>query len=211
MPNYNELKAKVKELAQRNWNVKEIEDRINELSATGIPKKRIDPEYILQNQDEILERVQLRAEEYTFVLKNCAQGAALAIMEEFGLGNMEVIKSLTTFPGIGGTGEMCGGVTGSIVALGLYFGSDDRLDYEVLNSTINKTQEFMATYKERMGHLHCIDIIENVVLGKRINPGKSFQAMEEFIKEKGFEKCSLCPGMGAHLVTEFIIKSLNEE
>ncbi len=85
---------------------------------------------MLANREKILDRVQLRAEEYNFILKNCAQGTALALMEEFGLGNMEIIKALTPFPGIGGTGEICGGITGSLITFGLYFGGDDLLDFE---------------------------------------------------------------------------------
>jgi len=209
MPDYAALKEKVDELAARAWDIPALEARVRKLSAEGILKKKLNPKEMLANKEQILNRVQLRAEEYNFITKNCAQGTALALMEEFGLGNMEIIKALTPFPGIGGTGEICGGITGSLITFGLYFGSDDRLDYETMNNTIMISQKFMALFEGKIGHMYCADIIETVILGHRLNPGESEAAMMTFAGEKGFEKCGLPPGVGVRLAAEFIIDSMN--
>jgi C_GCAxxG_C_C family probable redox protein len=208
MTDYEILNAKVRELANRKWDEAAIKARIRNLSENGIPRKDLAPQELLANKEEILNRVQLRAEEYNFMLKNCAQGTALALMEEFGLGNMDIIKALTPFPGIGGTGEICGGITGSLIAFGLFFGSDDRMDYEAVNNTIAIAQKFMAFFEGKIGHLYCADIIEKVILGHRLNPGDSEDAMLTFANEKGFEKCGLPPGIGVRLAAEFIIDSM---
>jgi C_GCAxxG_C_C family probable redox protein len=208
MADYEALKTKVHELADRDWDESAIIARIRNLSENGIPKKNLDPQELLADKEEILDRVQLQAEEYNFMLKNCAQGTALALMEEFGLGNMDIIKALTPFPGIGGTGEICGGITGSLIAFGLFFGSDDRLDYEAVDKTIAIAQKFMAFFEGKIGHLYCADIIENVILGHRLNPGDSEETMLTFASEKGFEKCGLPPGIGVRLAAEFIIDSM---
>ena len=208
MPDYAALKRKVDELAARAWDVPALEARIRKLSRERITKKKLDPKEMLANKEQILDRVQLRAEEYNFILKNCAQGTALALMEEFGLGNMEIIKALTQFPGIGGTGEICGGITGSLITFGLYFGSDDRLDYKAMNDTILIAQKFMAFFEGEIGHMYCADIIETVILGHKLNPGESEKAMVAFTNEKGFEKCGLPPGIGVRLAAEFIIDSM---
>jgi C_GCAxxG_C_C family probable redox protein len=208
MADYEALKARVQELAERDWDVPALEARVRKLAAEGIPKKTLNRDEILANKQQILDRAQRRAEEYNFILKNCAQGTALALMEEFGLGNMEIIKALTPFPGVGGTGEICGGITGSLIAFGLYFGSDDRLDYEAVNETIMTAQKFMAFFEGEIGHMYCADIIESVILGHRINPGESEEAMMTFASEKGFEKCGLLPGIGVRLAAEIIIESL---
>src|SRR4030043_2123881 len=196
MPDEAALKAKVDELGERVWDVPALEARIRKLAAEGIPKKILNPKEMVAKKEKILDRVQLRAEEYNFFFKNCAQGTALALMEEFGLGNMEIIKALTPFPGIGGTGEICGGITGSLITFGLYFGSDNRLDYDTMNKTIMTSQKFMAYFEDAVGHLYCSDIIETVILGRRINPGDSEEAMMAFSADKGFEKCGLPPGLG---------------
>ena len=208
MTDYAALKRKVDELAQRAWDVPTLEARVNKLTAEGIPQKTLDPKEMLANKEQILDRVQRRAEDYNFILKNCAQGTALALMEEFGLGNMEIIKALTPFPGIGGTGEICGGITGSLIAFGLFFGSDDRLDYEAVNKTIATSQKFMAFFEGELGRIYCADIIETVILGHKLNPGESEAAMISFAGEKGFEKCGLPPAIGARLAASFMIDSL---
>ena len=208
MADYEALKKKVDELAERDWDVPAIEARVNKMAAEGIPRKKLNRDEILANKQQILDRVQRRAEEYNYIFKNCAQGTALALMEEFGLGNMEIIKALTPFPGVGGTGEICGGITGSLIAFGLYFGSDDRLDFEAMNKTIMTAQKFMAFFEGEIGHMYCADIIETVILGHRLNPGESEEAMITFTNEKGFEKCGLPPGIGVRLAADFIIDSM---
>ena len=212
MTDYAALKKKVDELAARVWDIPAIEARIRKMSRNGIPRKNLTAKEWKAKKEEVLDRVQRRAEEYNFIFKNCAQGTALALMEEFGLGNMEIIKALTTFPGIGGTGEMCGGITGSLITFGLYFGSDDPLDLSIM-SDLKKNpmiiaQKFMAFFEDAVGHWYCADIIETVILGKRLNPGESDVAMMTFAGEKGFEKCGLPPGMGCRLAAEFIIDSM---
>ncbi len=212
MTDYAALKKKVDELAERVWDVKGIKARVNKMVKEGIPRKKLDPKEMLAKKSEILDRVQLRAEEYNFIFKNCAQGTALALMEEFGLGNMDIIKALTTFPGVGGTGDMCGGVTGSLITFGLFYGSDDPLDLSIMEDPLKNpmliAQKYMAFFEDAVGHLYCSDIIETVILGHRLNPGENEAAMVEFTHEKGFEKCGLPPGLGVRLAAEFMINSM---
>jgi len=208
MADYEALQARVQELAERDWDVPALEARIKKLAAEDIPKKKLDPKEMLANKEQILDRVQRRAEEYNFILKNCAKSTALAVMEEFGLGNMEIIKALSPFPGFGGTGWMCGGVTGSLIALGLYLGSDDMLDYEAVGATIMAARKFMPRFEEEVGSVVCPKIQEDVIFGRYMDPAASPENMEAFAKAKGFEKCGLLPGIGARLAAEIIIESL---
>lgn len=202
------LKAKVTELAQRAWDVQAIKARFRKLESEGIPRKTLDPAKLKKDKQQILDRVQRRAEEYNFIAKNCAQGTALSLLEEFGLGNMKVIKALTNFPGIGGTGEMCGGVTGSLIAFGLFFGGDDLLDFQTTGPTMIRAQKFMAFFEYEVGYLNCSDIQEKVIFGRNMDPGAGEENMKAFAEAKGFEKCGLAPGIGARLAAEFIIESL---
>jgi C_GCAxxG_C_C family probable redox protein len=204
------LKAKVDELADREWDIPALEAKIRKLEKEGIPRKKLDAKEMKANKQEILDRVERRAEEYNFILKNCAQGTALALMEEFGLGNMDIIKALTPFPGVGGTGDMCGGITGSLITFGLFFGGDDRLDVMAMDSTIKTSQKLMAKFESNLGHMYCADIIENIILGHHLNPGDSDEAMMQFSHEKGFEKCGLPPGTGVRIAAEIMIDSMKE-
>jgi C_GCAxxG_C_C family probable redox protein len=208
MTDYAALKNKVDELAERDWDVPALEARVRKLAAEGIPKKKLDPNAMLANKKQILVRVQRRAEEYNFILKNCTKSTALAVMEEFGLGNMEIVKALSPFPGFGGTGWMCGGVTGSLIALGLYFGSDDVLDDEAVGATIMAARKFMPRFEEEAGSVVCPKLQEDVVFGRYMDPAASPENMEAFALAKGFEKCGLFPGIGARLAAQIIIESL---
>jgi C_GCAxxG_C_C family probable redox protein len=208
MTDYEALKAKVQELAERDWDEPAIEARVRKLIENGIPRKDLDPQNLLANKQQILDRVQLRAEEYNFFARNCARSTALAVMEEFGLGNMDVIKALSPFPGFGGTGWMCGGVTGGLIALGLYFGSEDLQDYEAVGRTIMAAREFMPRFEQQAGALICPKLHEDVVFGRYMDPAASLEKMETFAQEKGFEKCGIFPGTGARIAAEIIIDSM---
>jgi C_GCAxxG_C_C family probable redox protein len=208
MADFGALQARVQELAERDWDMPAIEARYKELAAAGIPRKTLKPDEILANREQILDRVQRRAEEYNLLACNCARGTALALMEEFGLGNMEIVKALSPFPGFGATGWMCGGVTGGLIALGLYFGSDDVQDYDATNATIAAAREFMPRFEEEVGAVVCPKIQEDVVFGRYMDPAASEENMAAFAEAKGFEKCGLLPGIGARLAAEIIIQSM---
>jgi C_GCAxxG_C_C family probable redox protein len=202
------LKAKVDELGERQWDDKGLEARMRKLMKDGIPKKKLDPKYMKAHKAEILDHVERLAEEYNYYLKNCAQGTALALFEEFGIGSMEVIKALTPFPGIGGTGDMCGGITGVLMAFGLFFGIEDRTNPQHTDIVIKLSQKFMAKFEGKLGYMYCADIIEKIILGYAINPGENDHAMIQFGHDKGFEKCGLPPGIGVRLAAEFMIDSM---
>ncbi len=208
MADYPALKKKVDELAERVWDIEGIQARIDKMSKEGIPRKKLDPKTMLSNKEQILDRVQLRAEEYNFILKNCAQGTALALMEEFGQGNMEVLQALSLFPGLGSTGDICGGISGSLINFGLFFGRDEQSSPEKVMEAMAVAQKFIAAFKDKTGFKHCDDIIEKVTIGQKLNPGESDAAMMAFAREKGFEKCSMIPGIGARLAAGFIIDSM---
>jgi C_GCAxxG_C_C family probable redox protein len=207
---FEALRKRSDELAARDWDIPTLEAKIKKLTTEGIPQKNLDPAEMLAKREEILDRVQLRAEEYNFILKNCAQGTALALMEEFGLGSMDTIHALTPFPGIAGTGEICGGIIGGLICFGLFFGGTDRLDYVTLNNNIRISQKFIFRFEEEVGNLYCSEIIETVILGHSCNPGESEEAMMIFTGEKGFERCGVPVSIGVRLAAGFMIDSMNQ-
>ncbi len=208
MADYDALKARVQELADREWDRPTIEARYQKMVEEGISKKTLNRDEVLANKQQILDRVQQRGQEYNFLACNCARGTALAVMEEFGLGNLEIIKALSPFPGFGGTGWMCGGVTGALIALGLYFGNEDMLDYDAVGATIMAARKFMPRFEEEVGAVVCPKLQEDLIFGRYMDPAASPENMEAFAKAKGFEKCSLLPGIGARLASEIIIESM---
>ncbi|HEX77587.1 MAG TPA: C_GCAxxG_C_C family protein [Dehalococcoidia bacterium] len=207
-PDYAALKARVQELTQRVWDLPAIKARYSRLAQEGIPRKTLHRDEIIAHKQEILERVQKRAEEYEFLSHSCAKGSALALMEEFGLGNMEIAKALSPFPGFGMTGWICGAVTGGLIALGLYFGSDDILDYEGTGRTMTAARTFIPRFEEAMGSILCPKIQEEVIFGRYMDPRASRENFDAFVRAGGYEKCALPPGVAARLAAQVIIESL---
>jgi C_GCAxxG_C_C family probable redox protein len=211
MADYEKLKKRVEELAQRTWDDEGIKARFRELRLRGIQEKVLSRDEIIANKQKILDRVQRRGEEYEYLSHSCAKGSALAVMEEFGMGNMEIIKALSPFPGFGMTGWICGAVTGSLIALGLYFGSDDLLNYEGTGRTMTAARTFIPRFEEEVGSILCPKIQEDIVFGRYTDPRGSAENFESFKRDKGYEKCSLLPGIGARIASEIIIDSMEGE
>ena len=131
-------------------------------------------------------------------------------MEEFGLGNTEIIKALSPLPGFGATGRVCGAVTGALIALGLYFGRDDITDYEATGLTMTAARQFMPLFEAELGSVLCPKIQEDVIFGRYMDPRASEENFEAFKREKGYARCALPPGIGARLAARIIIESLAE-
>jgi C_GCAxxG_C_C family probable redox protein len=205
------IEKRVREIAERKWDLSAIKDRFRMLSENGIPKKLLDPHERVKRKQEILSRVQRRGEEYEFLSHSCAKGSALALMEEFGLGNMEILKALSPFPGLGMTGWICGGVTGSLMALGLYFGSDDLLDYEGTGRTMAAAREFIPRFEKELGAILCPKIQERAIFGRYMDPRGSKENFEAFQEARGYEKCALPAGIGAKIAAEIILERMEDD
>lgn len=202
------LKKRVQELAKGPEDKEAVEAKLKELSQQGIRKKEINPDELINMKEEILERVQRRAEAYEQVSQNCAKSAALAVIEEFGLGDISVVKALSGFPGIALTGETCGGVTGAMVALSLYFGKDDLLDHGANARTYGKCRKLIQYFEQTLGTTKCREIHENVIFGQYYNTADIDEGYPGFVRDKGFEKCGLPPGIGARIAARIIIEDM---
>ncbi|MBW2285614.1 MAG: C_GCAxxG_C_C family protein [Deltaproteobacteria bacterium] len=192
-------------LAERQWDTEGIRARLNTLRQNGFAVQRPDLEAMQNNRAEVLDRVQLRGEEYEYLTHSCAKGSALALMEAFGLGNWEIVRSMSPFPGFGMTGGICGGVTGGLIALGLFFGSDDPEDFRGTERTMTAARTFIALFKEELGSIMCPDLHEDVVFGKYMDPRAGRENFAEFQEARGFEKCAMPPGVGARLAADIIL------
>jgi C_GCAxxG_C_C family probable redox protein len=204
MADYEELRAKAQKQAEKAWDTPAIEAWFKKLTEKGIPKKRLNREEIIANKEKILKQVQQRGEECEFLSHSCAKGAALPVLEEFGLGNMEIIKALSPFPGLGLTGRTCGAVCGGLISLGLYFGSDDLLNDQANHAAMAAARQFQERFEEKIGAVNCEDV-QAIVFGRYLNPWAN---SDDFRQAKGFDRCSLVAGTGARIAAEIIIESL---
>jgi|Deesub1362B_J571_1020462.scaffolds.fasta_scaffold03417_1 C_GCAxxG_C_C family probable redox protein len=204
------LQRRLSELETRVWNRQQIEDRFRRLLEEGLPQGPLDPMGTLARKEEILDRVQRRAEQYEYLSRNCAKGAALALMEEFGAGGIEMIKGLSPFPGIGMTGWICGAVTGALFFLGLYYGKDEITDYEATGRAMTVARVFLPRFQSEVGTILCPEIHEKVVFGKYMDPRASEENLRAFREARGYEKCALLPGIAARIAAEIVLEDLEK-
>lgn len=92
---------------------------------------------------------------------NCAQSAFAALCDDVGVDREEALKLSACFGGGMRCGEVCGAVTGALMAIGMKYGSikDNDLDNKKFIGT--KTLEFITKFKERYHTILCRELLEN--------------------------------------------------
>lgn len=92
---------------------------------------------------------------------NCAQSVLETYAPELGLEVEPALKAACGFgAGMGRKGEVCGAVTGGIMAIGLRYGRGARDGREVTEQTYAKTVELMRRFEQLHGSCLCRVLIE---------------------------------------------------
>ncbi len=87
---------------------------------------------------------------------NCAQAVLYAYGPELGLDGETALKLATGLgAGMARQGEVCGAITGGIMALGLKYGRGGQQDRSATEQTYQKTQELLAQFEQRHGSCLC--------------------------------------------------------
>ncbi len=208
MTDANAIARRSAVLSEQKWDLEEIQARFRYLADHDIPKKQMALEEIILGKSEFLDRVQQNAEQYCYLTRNCAKGSALALLEAFGIGNIEIIRSMAPFPGLSMTGGICGPVAGGLVALGLYFSDKDPANFENIAHYVAGRQ-YVKRFASVFGSLLCSDIQEQL-LGRAYDPFASLEEYEAFNQSGAREKCPVAPGLGARFAAEIIIQSMED-
>ena len=204
----NRIARAAEAVAARDWDLPAIEKRFRSLEASGFEKPELDPATVVQNKSKALDQVQQRAEEYCYLTRSCAKGAAIALFEAFGLGSMDMIRALSPFPGLAMSGGICGPVAGGLAALGLYFSDADPANYENINHYIAGRQ-FVRQFENTFGSLSC-PAVQEQLLGRAYDPFAGMAELEAFNQSGAREKCPAAPGLGARLAAEIIIEHMEK-
>ena len=97
---------------------------------------------------------------------NCAQAVLYAYGSDLGLDSETALKVATGLgAGMARRGEVCGAVTGGILAIGLKFGRGGRQDRSATEQTYQKTLELMARFEKRQGSCLCRVLLDGCDLG----------------------------------------------
>ncbi|MFZ5644917.1 MAG: C-GCAxxG-C-C family protein [Bacillota bacterium] len=86
----------------------------------------------------------------------CSQAVFSTLGEQLGIDRSQAIKLATGFgAGISGRGEICGAVSGGIMALGLKYGNDEKSVFDPGNKSFPFTQELIEKIKVKHGCYTC--------------------------------------------------------
>ncbi|HPN86750.1 MAG TPA: C-GCAxxG-C-C family protein [Smithella sp.] len=201
-----QIRKRQEELNSREWPIADIEARFNQLVQNGIPHKTLDRKTMLREKEAILDRVQRRAEDYCYLMRNCAKSSATALLEEFGLGSLDIIRGLGPFPGLAMSGGICGPVAGGLIALGLFFSPPDITKHDDAGAYLY-ARVFINRFEAAFGSLYCPDI-QKRLLGKYYDPMSSMENLKAFNTSGARKQCVIAPGIGARIAAEIMLESL---
>jgi C_GCAxxG_C_C family probable redox protein len=91
---------------------------------------------------------------------NCAQAVLAAFSEDLGLDALTALKLGSGFGGgIGCSGEVCGAMTGAVMALGLKYGSGQVVDKAAKYELYRKAKMLADEFRLQCGSLYCRDLL----------------------------------------------------
>ena len=135
---------------------------------------------------------------------HCAQTSFSILNDYFELDGANTLKALTPMPGIALRGELCGAVTGSLMALGLVFGRDQLNDLAGFQRSLPPARAFCRLFESQHGSIQCGDILEKE-LGRRFDLARTADFVE-YLNCGGHEKCTAIVQSAVRLAAEQIIK-----
>lgn len=114
---------------------------------------------------------------------NCSQAVLRVFCEDFGLNKETALKISTGFGGGLRNGEVCGAVTGAIMALGLKEGHHIEGDVDTKDRAYCLTKEFIDKFKRKNMTIICKELLGHDL---------SKEGQREVVKEKGLLD-TVCP------------------
>lgn len=116
---------------------------------------------------------------------NCSQAVFAAFSEKVGLSQEQCLKLSGPFGGgFGRQREVCGAVSGMLMAFGLLYGYDSIDNDSVKAELYEKTRALCDEFKEINGSIICREILKTAESGG--NPEKR---TEQYYKERPCERC----------------------
>jgi len=156
------------------------------------------------SQDDRGERLAKNVKDTLKRSKNCAQTSFAVLQEEFSLEGGAILKALTPFPGIALRGEICGAVTGCLMALGSVYGRDDLDDWKVYLASLPPSRRFCRRFEAENGGITCAAILETK-LGRSYDLANRVEALK-YAAAGGQKTCGAVIESAVHIAAEIMSK-----
>ncbi len=113
---------------------------------------------------------------------NCAESVLLGLCEEMHVESPLIPRIATGFGGgIGHTGNICGAITGAVMALGIALGREKPEDRATRDRLYLLVESFLGEVEKALGHLDCLSLI-----GVRLN---TEEGLKRYREENLRERC----------------------
>ncbi|MFO7447993.1 MAG: C-GCAxxG-C-C family protein [Ignavibacteriaceae bacterium] len=118
---------------------------------------------------------------------NCAQSVLFACSGETKMDEETALKAACGFgAGMGRKQEICGAVTGGIIAIGAKYGKGKNDDQSAVETTYAKTKELMDKFQTEFGTCSCLELLDGCNL--MTEPGRKYFSDND-LKNKTCKKC----------------------
>lgn len=91
---------------------------------------------------------------------NCSQAVLAVFSEDLGMAESTALKIATGFGSGIRRAEVCGAVTGGVMAIGLKYGHSVKGDTDTKLSAYGKTEAFMKAFEDKKGSVICRDLLK---------------------------------------------------
>lgn len=128
---------------------------------------------------------------------NCAQAVFGAFADEIGFNEATALKIAAPFGGgFGRQREVCGAVSGMLMAFGYLYGYETPETGEIKMEHYEQTRALCDAFKELNGSIICRDILKTAEVGGAPSP-----RTPEYYKER---PCDRCVRTASEILEEFI-------
>jgi C_GCAxxG_C_C family probable redox protein len=153
--------ARWEEIAERNWGArrKATYDAPGALAAT---------------RERILDAIARNAFDNLCAYSNCCRATLWAIDTHLHVAGRDALRGTSTLAGgIAETGETCGAVVGSLMAIGYALGTDDLTDLEADKAVREAGKRFVGRFRDLFGSTRCWEVQERTVGWRCDDPSKN--------------------------------------
>lgn len=114
------------------------------------------------SREELFLQLDAKAEGYFTRYGSCAMSSFAALNEQFGLKYDALVPALMPFTGgIASKGETCGAVSGSLLALGIFFSSSVPKDNRPPGSLMKLGGLFVNGFEKEFGSTRCREVVRH--------------------------------------------------
>lgn len=155
-----------------------------------------------KTKEEIFRELDQKVEELMPIYGDCARTSFAVLNDQFKLKAKKMIRGLKTFPGIAHRGETCGTVSGSMLALGLYFEPSGNSKNFAPADTLTHAQNFCDKFEKEFGSTTCNGVQNHQY-------GRSYDLRDEkeklaFMQAASGGKCMEVVKKAVHLAGEIM-------